>query len=182
MHSIFFCISFRKTAASHSYRLTILPPSSLLLSPYFNPSSLLTPIASLFFLPPPSYFLHISTAPHTYLLTIYKSVRKADTAISHFSFLISNFILALVFCRRICYYKACLSPGCTSQRKPRSIAQYGASPQPYPVQSGARYRNPVDHELSKLQQDKRIYHTTSVKRFLADVVFQVIFLGREQKS
>ena len=54
------------------------------------------------FLPPTSYFLLIGcerkTRPpsylltsHSYLLTIYKSVREADTTISHFSFLISNF-------------------------------------------------------------------------------------------
>ncbi len=91
MHSIFFCISFRKTATplsslyfplllpvfslfqslltSHSYRLTILSPSSFLPSPYFNPCSLLTPIASLYFLPPPSCLLLISIPPHFSLLS-----------------------------------------------------------------------------------------------------------------
>ena len=48
------------------------------------------------FLPPTSYLLlppsYLLTS-HSYLLTIYKSVREADTTISHFSFLISHCIV-----------------------------------------------------------------------------------------
>ena len=109
-------------------------------------------------------------------LTIYPNMRAAHTSISHFSFLISNFTYALVFCRRICYYENCISRQDRSSRKVRYIAKNSSDSQISLSNFNVVFSQIVDQKLPKLQQDKRIYHNTPVKCFLAGALFNKCLL------